>query len=99
MIRAQRSTGLIALGFAVFFSTVPTHAQLIKRPTTAAPGSPSGLGPTSANTAVLAARSQPPTAQAQSVTLSEAVAIFLQQNFQLIAAHYDIDTAEAEKLT
>jgi len=33
------------------------------------------------------------------ITLSDAVSIFLQRNFQLIAARYDIDTAEAEKLT
>ncbi len=41
---------------------------------------------------------QQPTA-GRSITVSDAVSIFLQQNFQLIAAHYDIDTAEAEKLT
>jgi cobalt-zinc-cadmium efflux system outer membrane protein len=35
----------------------------------------------------------------RSLTLSDAVNIFLRQNFQLIAARYDIDTAEAEKLT
>src|SRR5256714_13775678 len=35
----------------------------------------------------------------QSVSISDAVAIFLRQNFQLIAARYDIDSAEAEKLT
>ena len=35
----------------------------------------------------------------RSITVSDAVSIFLQQNFQLIAARYDIDTAEAEKLT
>jgi len=33
------------------------------------------------------------------ITLSDAVSIFLKQNFQLIAARYDIATAEAEKLT
>ncbi|HST54220.1 MAG TPA: TolC family protein [Pyrinomonadaceae bacterium] len=33
------------------------------------------------------------------ITISDAVTIFLQQNLQLIAARYDIDTAEAEKLT
>jgi cobalt-zinc-cadmium efflux system outer membrane protein len=31
--------------------------------------------------------------------MADAVSIFLRQNFQLIAARYDIDTAEAEKLT
>jgi cobalt-zinc-cadmium efflux system outer membrane protein len=35
----------------------------------------------------------------RSVSISDAVDIFLKQNFQLIAARYDIDTAEAEKLT
>lgn len=33
------------------------------------------------------------------LTLQEAVDIFMQQNLQLVAARYDIDTAEAEKLT
>ncbi|HEY2866992.1 MAG TPA: TolC family protein [Pyrinomonadaceae bacterium] len=33
------------------------------------------------------------------VTLDESVSIFLRQNLQLIAAKYDIDTAEAEKLS
>src|SRR5260370_513976 len=33
------------------------------------------------------------------ISLSDAVAIFLQQNLQLVAARYDIDTADAEKLT
>lgn len=33
------------------------------------------------------------------ITLNDAVTIFLQQNLQLVAAKYDIDTAEAEKLT
>jgi cobalt-zinc-cadmium efflux system outer membrane protein len=33
------------------------------------------------------------------ITISDAVSIFLQQNFLLVAARYDIDTAEAEKLT
>src|SRR3954465_1452190 len=35
----------------------------------------------------------------RAVTISDAVSIFLQQNLQLVAARYDIDTAEAEKLT
>jgi cobalt-zinc-cadmium efflux system outer membrane protein len=33
------------------------------------------------------------------ITLSDAVQIFLQHNLQLVAARYDIDTADAEKLT
>jgi cobalt-zinc-cadmium efflux system outer membrane protein len=35
----------------------------------------------------------------RSITLADAVEIFLQRNLQLVAARYDIDTAEAEKLT
>jgi hypothetical protein len=33
------------------------------------------------------------------LTISDAVTIFMQQNLQLVAARYDIDTADAEKLT
>jgi outer membrane protein, heavy metal efflux system len=35
----------------------------------------------------------------KSITISDAVSIFLQQNLQLVAARYDVDTADAEKLT
>src|SRR6478609_112068 len=35
----------------------------------------------------------------RAINLSDAVQIFMQQNLQLLAARYDIDTAEAEKLT
>jgi cobalt-zinc-cadmium efflux system outer membrane protein len=38
-------------------------------------------------------------AASRSITLANAVEIFMQQNLQLVAARYDIDTAEAEKLT
>jgi cobalt-zinc-cadmium efflux system outer membrane protein len=41
----------------------------------------------------------PDTATKRPITLADAVSIFLQQNYQLVAARYDIDTAEAEKLT
>lgn len=41
---------------------------------------------------------QVPAAQ-RTITLSDAVQIFMDQNLQLVAARYDIDTAEAEKLT
>jgi cobalt-zinc-cadmium efflux system outer membrane protein len=47
----------------------------------------------------LAARSQTSASATRPITVSDAVSIFLQQNFQVIAARYDIDTAEAEKLT
>src|SRR5450755_2183763 len=45
---------------------------------------------------------QPPTpapAAKRPITLSDAVSIFLQQNLQLVAARYDVDSADAEKLT
>jgi cobalt-zinc-cadmium efflux system outer membrane protein len=35
----------------------------------------------------------------RAITISEALTIFLQQNLELVAARYDIDTADAEKLT
>ncbi|MGH9929058.1 MAG: TolC family protein, partial [Pyrinomonadaceae bacterium] len=35
----------------------------------------------------------------RSITVSDAVTIFLQQNLQLVAARYDIDLVDAEKLT
>jgi outer membrane protein, heavy metal efflux system len=41
----------------------------------------------------------PGTPARRPITISDAVSIFLQQNFELVAARYDIDTAEAEKLT
>jgi outer membrane protein, heavy metal efflux system len=41
----------------------------------------------------------PATSGKRSITLSDAVSIFLQQNLQIVAARYDIDTADAEKLT
>ncbi|MEP6848414.1 MAG: TolC family protein [Acidobacteriota bacterium] len=37
--------------------------------------------------------------QKRSITISDAVTIFLQQNLQLVAAKYDVATADAEKLT
>ena len=35
----------------------------------------------------------------RSITISDAVSIFLQRNLQLIAARYDIDSVDADKLT
>ena len=54
--------------------------------------------PVKESTAVLPSQPQT-TPQKRSITISGAVSIFLQQNLQLVAARYDIDTAEAEKLT
>ena len=42
---------------------------------------------------------QAPTQTKRSITISDAVSIFLQQNLQLVAARYDIDSVDAEKLT
>ena len=47
---------------------------------------------------VNAAGNRPP-GQKRDVTLDESISIFLQQNLQLIAAKYDVNTAEAEKLS
>jgi cobalt-zinc-cadmium efflux system outer membrane protein len=50
--------------------------------------------------AMLPGQQQTPAPPAKrSISISDAVSIFLQQNFQLVAARYDIDTADAEKLT
>jgi len=40
-----------------------------------------------------------PTTAKRSVTLADAVEIFMRQNLALVAARYDIETADAEKLT
>jgi len=49
---------------------------------------------------MLRAPQQPtPVASRRSITISDAVAIFLRQNLQLVAARYDIDIADADKLT
>ena len=41
----------------------------------------------------------PATAVKRALSIDDAVSIFLQQNLQLVAARYDIDLADAEKLT
>src|SRR6185369_14687855 len=101
MIRLQRSTLLITLGLSIAFSAVPSQAQLIK--SSSGPiGQPRSESLTSrpAPTGLTGIQTrQSPSGSAHPITLSDAVSIFLQQNFQLLAARYDIDTAEAEKLT
>src|ERR1044072_2711781 len=44
-------------------------------------------------------QTQTPATVKRSITLDEAIEIFMRQNLELVAAHYDIETAEAEKLT
>ena len=46
-----------------------------------------------------ASRQRPGTPAKGTITISDAVSIFMQQNLQLLAARYDIDTVDAEKLT
>ncbi len=99
MIRAQRSTGLMTLGLLISVANIPAQAQLIKTSAAAGIGSKTAPGatPNSASTVrTQAPQTGPP---GQTITLSDAVSIFLNKNFQLIAARYDIDTADAEKLT
>jgi cobalt-zinc-cadmium efflux system outer membrane protein len=50
-------------------------------------------------TTTVSQQKAPATPAKRPITITEAVAIFLQQNLQLVAARYDIDTADAEKLT
>jgi outer membrane protein, heavy metal efflux system len=72
----------------------------IAQPLVAQEKSPKPLKQINAYIGGLFDTSQTPTAATgQPITISDAVAIFLQQNLQLVAARYDIDTAEAEKLT
>ena len=44
-------------------------------------------------------QTQSPTTSKRSITVAEAVEIFLRQNLQLVSARYDIETVDAEKLT
>jgi outer membrane protein, heavy metal efflux system len=44
-------------------------------------------------------QTQAPATSKRSITLEEALEIFLRQNLELLAARYDIETADAEKLT
>ena len=48
---------------------------------------------------VSGAQAQPAATSKRSVTLADAVEIFMRQNLQLVAARYDIENADAEKLT
>jgi outer membrane protein, heavy metal efflux system len=63
--------------------------------------SPEPLKGVKGNTAaMLQGQQQTPAPSAKrSITLSDAVSIFLKQNLQLVAARYDVDSADAEKLT
>ncbi|HJP91352.1 MAG TPA: TolC family protein [Pyrinomonadaceae bacterium] len=44
-------------------------------------------------------QTQAPATSKRSVTLTDALEIFMRQNLELVAARYDVETADAEKLT
>jgi len=80
------------MGWSMIFATVPTQAQLIKK-------SSSSIDDTKVAVGSVSTRLPQTSTTRRPITLSDAVSIFLKQNYQLIAAQYDIDSAEAEKLT
>jgi outer membrane protein TolC len=97
MSEAQRSTLLFALFLLIPIGTLPAQAQIIRRQANVdhqIVSNHSGLGP-----GEQCPRSNPTATDKRAITVNEAVSIFLRQNFELIAARYDIDSAEAEKLT
>jgi cobalt-zinc-cadmium efflux system outer membrane protein len=94
MIRRRIQTGARWLGVTLMLSACVTTVLAQEK----------SREPLQETTATLSARTsgQPqtpaPTAK-RSITLTDAVSIFLQQNLQLVAARYDVDSADAEKLT
>lgn len=73
--------------------TLITHSILAQEK------SPDPLPGINVDIASLKARQAPAPPAKRSITISDAVSIFLQQNLQLVAARYDIDMVDAEKLT
>ena len=98
--RTTLSAGYVTSLLAIALTTPPIMAQdksleqsFQKAPTVA-------VGINADIAAKLRAQGQPPAPPAKrGLTLSDAVAIFLHQNLQLVAARYDIDTSDAEKIT
>src|SRR6266404_2417927 len=73
---------------------------LTSHPVLAQEKSPEPLKGINANIAVIPRTHEQTLSPAKrSITIKDAVSIFLQQNLQLVAARYDIDSADAEKLT
>ena len=97
MSEAQRSTLLFALFLLIPIGTLPAQAQIIRRQANV----DHQIVPTIPDlTLANNVRGQTQTAtDKRAITVNEAVSIFLRQNFELIAARYDVDSAEAEKLT
>jgi cobalt-zinc-cadmium efflux system outer membrane protein len=89
--RSRRGSYLASL----LLLTLTVHPMLAQEK------SPEPLKGINANIAAMSrAQQQTPTPSAKRpMTISDAVSIFLQQNLVLVAARYDIDTADAEKLT
>jgi len=87
--RSNRTSIVIATAFALLAIATPAVVAQEKWRTSLLKISPASQDPS---------RSVTPPAN-RLLTLSEAVQIFMKQNLQLIAARYDIDTAEAEKIT
>ena len=86
--RASQTAGLLLI-------------TLIAHPILAQEKSPRPSQGINANIAALPKADQQTSAppSKRSITISDAVSIFLQRNLQLVAARYDIDTVDAEKLT
>lgn len=106
----QRRVSKLACSFATTFIVCATAAA--QMPTGIVQSSvktPTEALATDANTTITQPTSDPRLAvmsqaqrlptPAKRVSLADAVSIFLQQNLQLLAARYDIDTTDAEKLT
>ncbi len=90
--RTQTPAGSLVLILILFVGVQPLLAQ--EKSPEPLKGANARIG------AVLPAQPQTPvTSPKRSITISDAVSIFLRQNLQLVAARYDIDTADAEKLT
>ena len=89
--RKAHGASVLASLLLVSLISPPILAQ-----TKSTPQPPKGINADIA--AMIRDRQQTPTPR-RSITISDAVSIFLQQNLQLVGARYDIDTADAEKLT
>ena len=86
--QAKFITGLLVITFAS--QAVPAQEK----------SSPPLKGVNAEIIGMLRAQQQPTQTQGKkSITLNDAVSIFLQRNLQLVAARYDIEMAEADKLT
>lgn len=94
--RARRASRRIRCLANLLLLTITTPALLAQDK----PPKPALKGLNATIAGMLRARQQPPAPAAKrSVTLADTVEIFLQNNLQLVAGRYDIETADAEKLT